>query len=97
VDETTSVRQDAGEDGAARRALAQIHALALCGLTQANAELTRADEEGDWENWSLWRGYRRALLEMLAVTDKLALAEAADGVRRRGAVPDAGDGRGACG
>jgi hypothetical protein len=95
VNETNPVRLDPDEAGTSRRALAQIHALALRGLAQANTELTRADEEEDWESWSLWRGYRRALLEVLAVTDQLDLPAAADGRRRSGAVPGAGEGSGA--
>ena len=95
MDEPISERPEPDEPGASRRALVQIHALALRGLARANTELTRADEKEDWENWSLWRGYRRALLEVLAVTDKLALPEAADERGPSGALPGAGDGSGA--
>jgi hypothetical protein len=58
-----------------RTILQQIHASALSGLERANAELTRADEEEDDERWSQWRGYRQAVLEVLAITDRLELPE----------------------
>jgi hypothetical protein len=62
----------AGAEGAAyRQALAQIAAAAQEGLTKANRELTRADHEQDDDNWSLWRGYRRAMLEVLAITERV--------------------------
>jgi hypothetical protein len=61
-----------------QNALLQIQEVALQGVLQANAELTRADEEDDSERWSLWRGYRKAMLEILAVTDRLPLPKAGD-------------------
>jgi hypothetical protein len=62
-----------GEEGDFCRALLQIRAVALRGLAKANTELTTADEEKDPEGWALWRGYRKAMLEILAITDKLPL------------------------
>jgi hypothetical protein len=50
--------------------LAELLVLARSGLERANAELTRADQQGDNENWSLWRGYRKAMLEVLAVLER---------------------------
>jgi hypothetical protein len=52
--------------------LTLLHVNAFRGLTEANAGLTRAEQDKDSENWAFWRGYRRAVLEVLAVTDKLS-------------------------
>jgi hypothetical protein len=74
--------QPAPEEVAAfRRALLQIHAAAVRGLDLANHELPAADEKEDWEYWSLWRGYRRAMLEILAITNKLPLTETVEVTR----------------
>jgi hypothetical protein len=61
------------DDGDFCHALLQIRAIGLRGLAQANTELQTADDEGDSEKWALWRGYRKAMLEVLAITDKLPL------------------------
>jgi hypothetical protein len=50
--------------------LAELLVLARSGLERANAELIRADQEDDAENWWLWRGYRKAILEVLAVLER---------------------------
>jgi hypothetical protein len=89
VEDKTATEVDRDEAGCYRRALEQIHALALRGLEQANASLALADEREDWESWSLWRGHRRALLEVLAVTDQLALPEAEVSYPTRSASTDA--------
>jgi hypothetical protein len=68
-------RPDLAEAETRRLALVEIRSLAARGLAKANEELPRADNEKDWENWSLWRGYRQAMLEILAITDKLDLTE----------------------
>lgn len=70
------------------RALLQIHAVALEGLNQANGELTKADDTQDPEAWALWRGYRRAMLEVLAVTDKLSLPPDRSGLQTGKDVPE---------
>jgi len=79
------------------RALVQIQAAALHGLTEANSELTLADEEADSEGWAMWRGYRRAMLEILAITDKLPLPQvnaAPQNDTRVGDVPSGGTNQG---
>jgi hypothetical protein len=79
-----------------RAALVHIHALALRGLAQANTELTLADGEGDSERWSLWRGYRRAMLEVLAVTENLGRPAAEPARPQDGACAGAVSGEAKC-
>jgi hypothetical protein len=55
------------------KSLALLHVNALRALTQANTALMQAEQRRDSENWAFWRGYRRAVLEVLAITDNLSL------------------------
>jgi hypothetical protein len=75
MDNPTASQKHPEEEDGFRQVLMEIHVAALRGLAQANDELARADEGEDWEGWSLWRGYRRAMLEVLALTEKAPLPQ----------------------
>jgi hypothetical protein len=60
------------------QSLARIRELADRGARHAAEELTRSDEDGDTDRWSLWRGYHKGMRDILKAADRVT-PPAADG------------------